>query len=56
MFPTIKLIKHGGHQTEESLMALAAYVSKPKPEPVSASSLTDQNLRTTSHKLPTRLF
>lgn len=56
MFPTIKLIKQGGHQTEESLVALEAYVSKPKPKPVGASSLRDQNLRTTSHKVPTRLF
>ena len=30
MFPTIKLIRQGGHQTEESLMALAAYVSNLK--------------------------
>ena len=46
MFPTIKLIKQGGHQIEESLMVFAAYVSKAKPEPVGAS-LRNQNLRTT---------
>ena len=47
MFPTIKLIRQGGQQSEESLMALAAYVSKPKAEPVGAPSLRNQNLRTT---------
>ena len=48
MFPTIKLIKQGGHQIEESLMVLAAYVSKAKPEPVGAS-LRNQKLNRIMH-------